>query len=145
LLKENVPVDRVIIFSDMQLWNSYGSGATLQTKWNDYRKKHPNCWLHLVDLAGHGTSPAVMQGNVHLVSGWSDSILSFIKTVEEGEGSMIDAISRSSLNDEPGIRVHGGSGVTRKMPRTTKKKVVIRKTTKKPVKKTVVKKTVKKK
>jgi len=100
LMKQGLKVDRVIFFTDCQLWNSrqgYNRPADLQKFWSAYKKIAPDAWLHIVDLNGSGTTPAVLQGKVNLIAGWSENVLSFIKTVEEGTGSPIDAIEGVEL------------------------------------------------
>jgi len=89
---KKIKVDRVIILSDMQCWNSGGSGgiygghdAQLAPCFLEYKRQvNPKVILHTVDLQGHGQAvvPANEPG-VNLVSGFSEKIL---KRLAEFEG-----------------------------------------------------------
>lgn len=92
LKAKKIHVDRVIILSDMQCWNSGGSGgiyggcdAQLAPCFLEYKRQvNPKVILHTVDLQGHGQAvvPADEPG-VNVVSGFSEKIL---KRLAEFEG-----------------------------------------------------------
>jgi hypothetical protein len=91
LIKNRIKVDRVILLSDMQCWNT-GGGWYCDKQMAPYFRKYrdsvnPKVILHSVDLQGHGDSvvPAD-EKNVNLVSGFSEKILSRL-TEFEGIGT----------------------------------------------------------
>ena len=99
--KLDVKLDRVIIFSDMQAygdsaysWMSVTNGSQDWT--NRYRVKVPGLWIHSVDLAGHGTTK-ICGNKVNLIAGWSDKVLNFIHSVEEGGADLIKTIEDYNL------------------------------------------------
>lgn len=87
LLKRQKAVDKVMMFTDCQMWDSMGSNRRISDSWLKYRKNvAPNAKLYLFDLAGHGNTPLdLSQGNgVHLIAGWSDKIFDILAAIEEG-------------------------------------------------------------
>jgi hypothetical protein len=97
LLKRRVAVDKVMIFTDCQLWNSQGTDDTLMGLWMEYRKKiAPDAKLYLFDLAGLGNAPFDLRQNqgVALIAGWSDKVFDVLDALENGETAvaLIDAI-----------------------------------------------------
>jgi len=105
LLYNKIKVDRILLFSDMQCYDSssrysyysaYGiSGSnSIAQQWNKYKKEiNPNCYLYSFDLAGYGTSQ-VPQGDpkVLLVGGWSENILKYIPYFERDAKTVIQEI-----------------------------------------------------
>lgn len=91
LVELKMKVDRIIIFTDEQIY-----GGDLSYWWSAYRRIAPDCWLHLVNLAGYGTVP-VMGDHVSHIAGWSESIFQFIAHVEQGTGTMIKHIESIEL------------------------------------------------
>jgi hypothetical protein len=97
-------VDRIIIFSDCQLYDSnaaynfgYAPQATIQQEVEKYRKNvNPNVWVYVFDLAGYGTKPTIGKRVVQ-ISGWNDNILHYIKMIEEGTGNQITEIESISI------------------------------------------------
>jgi hypothetical protein len=89
--KTETKYDRIMIFTDLQLWDTSGnynnpSLSPLQTEFNRYKRDiNPDAKLVLFDLAGHGTSPIdIVRKDVALVSGWSDKVFEIIHHLEEG-------------------------------------------------------------
>ncbi len=85
LREQRIKVDRVILLSDMQCWNShYCSERELAPEYYKYRKAiNKNVWLHSIDLVGYGQ--AVVPANataVNLVSGFSEKILIHVLQAE---------------------------------------------------------------
>lgn len=96
LLKSNRVVDKVMMFTDCQLWNSNNSSETIAGLWKQYKKMAPAAKLYLFDLAGNGNVPLnVQRDDVYLIAGWSDKIFNVLKAIEEGSDAvkMINAIS----------------------------------------------------
>ena len=93
LVQRREVVDKVMIFTDVQLWNSTGDGDTLARAWIDYRRTvAPNARLYLFDLAGHGTAPLeVRDGHgVALIAGWSDKVFDVLQALENGESALAE-------------------------------------------------------
>jgi hypothetical protein len=91
--------NKVMIFSDVQLWNSRGDGGTLAQEWAAYRRDvAPNARLYLFDLAGHGTAPLEVrpETGVALIAGWSDKIFDVLQTLDNG-GSALTEIEKIEL------------------------------------------------
>lgn len=89
LLSRNNEVDKVMIFTDGQLWNSNNSGESIAALWKQYKKIAPQAKLYLFDLAGHGNTPLnVQRDDVFLIAGWSDKIFNVLKAIEEGSDAV---------------------------------------------------------
>ncbi|MCC2546570.1 TROVE domain-containing protein [Hymenobacter sp. BT175] len=91
--------DKVMVFTDCQLWNSTGDGATLAREWEKYRREvAPQARLYLFDLAGHGTVPVEVkeQQGVALIAGWSDKVFDVLQSLENG-GTALTEIEKIEL------------------------------------------------
>ncbi len=90
------PVDRVILFTDCQLWDTADGwrrdSSSLQKAWNTYKQIAPNAKLYIINLAGYRTCP-VNPGRPDVVTfaGWSDHILRYIANYEQSR-DVIDEI-----------------------------------------------------
>jgi 60 kDa SS-A/Ro ribonucleoprotein len=87
LREEEIAVDRVVLFTDMQLWDStvMGSERTVRETFDAYRETvAPDAALYLIDLAAYGdlTTPEGYE-SVYNVSGWTENVLEFIGAAEE--------------------------------------------------------------
>lgn len=90
-------MDKVMMFTDCQMWNSYGSGQTVQSEWKKYKEIAPKAKLYLFDLNGYGQSPLkLVNGDVALIAGWSDKIFDMLEAIENG-GNVIEQISKIEL------------------------------------------------
>ena len=99
LLNKQVIVDRILLFSDMQIYGgSYSrvGGMDFEGLYNKYNHiVNPHVKLYCFDLSGYGTQ--IMKQNdksVVNISGWSERVLDFIKMNEVDAGSMIKAIDK---------------------------------------------------
>ncbi|MFC6614930.1 hypothetical protein ACFQAS_08190 [Halopenitus salinus] len=88
LRERNVAVDRIVIFTDMQIWDStpftMRDDRTVKEAFDAYREEvSPDTALYLVDLASYGdlVTPEGYE-NVYNVSGWSENVLPFIEHAE---------------------------------------------------------------
>jgi len=92
LLENNIKVDRIMIFTDCQLWDSYHDHNFAST-FIKYQRKNPTVQLYLFDLVGYG-SVVVPQNtkNICFVGGWSDKIFDFIEAFESKGASAIESI-----------------------------------------------------
>jgi 60 kDa SS-A/Ro ribonucleoprotein len=89
LLQRKQVVDKVMLFTDCQLWNSTGSGESLESVWKQYKHIAPQAKLYLFDLAGYGNTPLnVMSNDVHLIAGWSDKIFDVLAAIEDGDNAL---------------------------------------------------------
>lgn len=98
LIKRKAVVDKVMIFTDVQLWDSNRGGNGLQQSWANYKRSvAPKAKLYLFDLAGYGTTPlAIKKIEVHLIAGWSDKIFDMLAAIEEG-GDAVAEINNITL------------------------------------------------
>ena len=93
-------LDRIMIFTDLQMWNTdnrngwYGiDHSAIQKEWALYKKEYPNCKLYLFDLSGYGTTPlSIMDNDVHLIAGWSNQVFKILSNIESG-GDTLDEIN----------------------------------------------------
>lgn len=89
LIQRKHILDKVMIFTDCQLWNSNYSGESIADLWKQYKKIAPHAKIYLFDLAGYGQSPLNVQENdVYLIAGWSDKIFEVIEAIENGGNSL---------------------------------------------------------
>lgn len=91
LIKSKTIVDRLVIFSDCQVGtgcNWYDSkghrGDHFNQLFRKYLKINPDVKVYTVDLRGYGNSMTKDNGNVILVSGWSEKIFDMIYYIEQG-------------------------------------------------------------
>ncbi len=83
LLNRRLAMDKVMLFTDGQLWNSHGS-ENIQTLWLQYRNQvAPGAKLYLFDLQGYGQPPLrIAQNGVYLLAGWSDKIFEVLDALD---------------------------------------------------------------
>ncbi|KUG08614.1 TROVE domain-containing protein [Solirubrum puertoriconensis] len=99
LRQQREVVDKVMLFTDCQLWDSHNHGATLAQEWAEYRRSvAPQARLYLFDLAGHGNTPVEVRHNdgVALIAGWSDKVFDVLQALENG-GSALSEIEQIEL------------------------------------------------
>jgi len=93
LTNKGISVDRIIIFSDMQCYDSgnraslgslpFEYGGSLAASFRKYCSKIGKTpYLYSVDLAGYGTSQFPPGGKVCLLAGWSDRVFEFFHAFE---------------------------------------------------------------
>jgi len=93
LIRKRTVVDKVMIFTDCQLWNSssgnVNDSACISVLWKRYREFAPEARLYLFDLNGYGHTPVdVRSDGVFLVAGWSDKIFDVLAAIEEGRDTL---------------------------------------------------------
>jgi 60 kDa SS-A/Ro ribonucleoprotein len=97
LREQNHRVDRIVILSDMQCYDSRrGYGESLSQELLRYRSRvNPRVQVHSVDLAGYGTSqfPEDTPG-LALWAGWSERALEAMSLFEEDKAQAVDRIAR---------------------------------------------------
>lgn len=110
LLDNNIQVDRIMIFTDNQMWNSRSrrsiwrdddeDGVTFAEKFLTYQKRYPGVKLYTFDMSGYGSIsiPQNTRG-VCVIGGWSDRIFDFINIFEKIQGS------NTAVNEIKNIRL----------------------------------------
>lgn len=88
--------DRIVFFTDCQLYGS-PQDQSLEDYWNLYRKKNPRCRVYFIDLTGNGTTPLLVDGPVHQVSGFSDQLFEMLAASERGD-SIVETINAMDWN-----------------------------------------------
>lgn len=100
LIDQKREMDKVMLFTDCQLWdsNSWGGDHSLREYWKQYKEKvAPNARLYIFDLAGYGQSPISMKrDDVFCIAGWSDKVFDILAALERGK-SAIDEIRRIAV------------------------------------------------
>jgi hypothetical protein len=82
-------MDKVMMFTDMQMWDSRFADKHLQASWNRYRQMYPEAKLYLFDLSGYGDAPVrLVSDDVILIAGWSDKVFDVLKAIESGEDAL---------------------------------------------------------
>jgi hypothetical protein len=91
LLDRKIPLDKIMIFTDCQMWNSNGGDNHIKTYWRQYKAIFPQAKLYLFDLSGYGNTPLnIVEKDVTLLAGWSDKIFDTLAALERGESSLAE-------------------------------------------------------
>lgn len=97
LIRKQQKVDKIMLFTDVQMWNSNFDGHTFEDWWKRYKAIAPNAKLYLFDLAGHGNAPLdVRRNDVYLIAGWSDKIFDILHSVDNA-GDALKVINEIQL------------------------------------------------
>jgi len=91
LCKRRMVMERVMIFTDCQMWNSNSySAEEFAPYWKKYKNEvAPNAKLYLFDLAGYGQTPVDLNTeDVYMIAGWSDKIFNVLAAIERGEDTL---------------------------------------------------------
>jgi hypothetical protein len=97
MIDRDLEVDKVMIFTDCQLWNSYGDGGHIADLWQEYKEKYKKAKLYLFDLAGYGNTPlSTNDKDVYFIAGWSDKVFDILAALEKGS-SAIEEIDKIEL------------------------------------------------
>ncbi len=94
LLRNEIAVDRIMIFTDCQMWDNDSrmyEEKSFAEKFLSYQKRYPNVKLYTFDLSGYGNImiPQDTKG-VCIIGGWSEKIFDFIAAFEDMTESGID-------------------------------------------------------
>lgn len=110
LIDSKQKVDRIVVFSDMQIGKAavsttrgwYGTTMHSHTRpgsfnalYQEYMKMFPDTYVYSVDLKGYGTT--VFGGNVLELSGWSDNIFTVMQLMETDRSAFIEKIESIEL------------------------------------------------
>lgn len=89
LIKRGEKVNKVMLFTDTQMWDSTGNRKSFEDLWNRYKMIAPNAKLYIFDLAGYGTQPLdIRKNDVHLIAGWSDKIFEVLNALEDKKSAV---------------------------------------------------------
>lgn len=95
-LKDKLKIDRVVIFSDMQIgknsWYGHkpGTHSTFNKLFQEYKKFNPSVKVYSVDLRGNGTT--VFSDGVLEFSGFSDKLFSIMEMTEQDKNGFVKQI-----------------------------------------------------
>ncbi len=97
LIKKKEVIDKVMLFTDTQMWNSNHTIHSFAKSWTNYKKIAPDAKLYLFDLSGYGKVPIDIQNNdVYLLAGWSDKIFDILSAMEDTK-SALEKINQITL------------------------------------------------
>lgn len=89
LIKRKEKTDKIMLFTDSQLWNSNGTNNSFEDSWNRYKSMAPDAKLYIFDLAGYGKQPLdVRQNDVYLIAGWSDKVFDVLNALEDRKSAI---------------------------------------------------------
>ena len=89
LIENKMVMDKLMMFTDMQMWDSSGRYKEIEDSWRTYKKMAPNAKLYLFDLAGYGQLPLrLAEPDVYLIAGWSDRIFDVLSAIDKGEDAL---------------------------------------------------------
>ena len=97
LINEDRVMDKVMLFTDCELWDSHNGGEDLAKSWGMYKRIAPDAKLYLFNLAGYGTDPVSMKrDDLFCIAGWSDKVFDVLAALENGKNA-IDMIRRIAV------------------------------------------------
>jgi hypothetical protein len=89
LISRRENVDKIMLFTDTQMWNSNGNTHSFESSWKRYKSINPNAKLYIFDLAGYGRQPLdVRKNDVYLIAGWSDKIFDVLNALEDRKSAV---------------------------------------------------------
>jgi hypothetical protein len=89
LLDRRQRVDKVMVFTDCQLWNSNSGAENIGNLWSQYKRIAPQAKLYLFDLIGYGMAPLnVQRDDICLIAGWSDKVFDVLNAVDQGSDAL---------------------------------------------------------
>jgi hypothetical protein len=94
LIANKVRMDKVMIFTDCQMWNSerrgyYRADKEISDSWHKYKVMYPEAKLYLFDLAGYGQAPLnLAEPDVYLIAGWNEKVFDVMDAVDKGEDAL---------------------------------------------------------
>jgi 60 kDa SS-A/Ro ribonucleoprotein len=100
LIRNKLMADKVMMFTDCQLWDSYEfwNDRGIDSYWHEYKKINPKAELYLFDMAGYGDTPiSIQEPGVYLIAGWSEKIFDILEAIKNG-GNALNEIDKIRLN-----------------------------------------------
>lgn len=95
LIEQKDVMDKVMMLTDMQMWNCTRRYKTFEDSRGKYKKMAPEAKLYLFDLVGYGQLPArLAEPDVYLIADWSNCVLDMLSAVGKDKDalSVIDRI-----------------------------------------------------
>jgi len=84
-------IDKIMIFTDCQMWDSSGNNTQFKDVWKKYKIIAPEAKMYLFDLAGYGNVPLdIKNDDVYLIAGWSDKIFDILQAIDNGSDALIE-------------------------------------------------------
>lgn len=88
LIDREAQMNKVMMFTDCQLWNS-NNDLQIKDLWRKYKKICPEAKLYLFDLNGYGNTPLdITRDDVFLIAGWSDKIFDILSAIDKGSDAL---------------------------------------------------------
>lgn len=88
LIDREAQMDKIMIFTDCQLWNS-NNDVQIKDLWRKYKKICPVAKLYLFDLSGYGQTPLdITRDDVVLIAGWSDKVFDMLSAIDRGSDAL---------------------------------------------------------
>ena len=89
LIDRQLVMDKVMMFTDMQMWDSTGRYKEFENSWKAYKEMAPKAQLYLFDLAGYGQLPLRLASpDVYMIAGWSDRVFDVLSAIDKGEDAL---------------------------------------------------------
>jgi hypothetical protein len=97
--ENNIKVDNILFFTDMQLNGSYWGDSSLTKDLNTYRARvNKDAYVYEFNLAGYGSTQVDPNDNkyVHL-SGWSDNLLKYVTEYQQLRNGIVDMVEQVEI------------------------------------------------
>ena len=89
LIAQGKIMDKVMMFTDLQMWDSTGRSQDIEKSWKNYKQMAPQAKLYLFDLVGYGQTPLrLAEPDVYLIAGWSDRVFDVLSAIDRGEDAL---------------------------------------------------------
>ena len=89
LVNNSIKMDKVMMFTDLQMWNDAYHRYSIEQSWKKYREMYPEAKLYLFDLNGYGQSPIRLEkNNVSLIAGWNERVFDVLSAFDTGEDAV---------------------------------------------------------
>lgn len=93
LLDNNVKMDKVMFFTDCQMWDScpeyFRRKKDIMNSWRKYKAMCPQAKLYLFDLAGYGLSPLdLAEQDVYVIAGWNEKVFEVLRALDNGADAL---------------------------------------------------------
>ena len=93
LIQNKLEMDKVMFFTDCQMWDSdcdwYDAEKYIKDYWHKYKAMYPQAKLYLFDLSGYGQSPLnLAEPDVYLIAGWSEKVFDVMSAIDRGEDAL---------------------------------------------------------
>lgn len=89
LIQKRLRMDKIMVFTDCQMWNSVPQPGSIQDSWKTYKQIAPEAKLYLFDLSGYGNTPLnILNEDVYLIAGWSEKIFDILNATENSQAAL---------------------------------------------------------